>query len=71
MNSPVFFIVFLVLLVDSLAAVVTAWLGGRWYSKHFRIMSRYFPMTKGWTAYYLVLVLFIGCLLRYYGGWGF
>ena len=58
-----FFIIFLVLLVDSLGAVFTTWFGGRWYTKHFRIVSRYFPPAKGWALYYLLLTVFIGCIL--------
>jgi len=56
-------IIFYFLLLDSLGAVAVAWLGHDWYAKHFRIFSRYFPATKGWTFYYLVLVLWIGSIL--------
>jgi hypothetical protein len=56
-------IVFIILLIDSLGANAVTWLGGeKWYTKNFRIFSRYFPATKGWTTYYLILVLWIGYL---------
>jgi hypothetical protein len=41
------------------------WFGGdKWYVHHFRLFSRYFPPAKGWMTFYLILVLFIGYLLR-------
>ncbi|MAF13774.1 MAG: hypothetical protein CMI53_02680 [Parcubacteria group bacterium] len=57
-------IIFYLLLIDSIGANLMSWGGGRkWYQKNFRIISRYFPATKGWTTYYLVLVIFIGIIL--------
>jgi len=56
-------IIFWVLLVDSIGANFMAWFGSSWYLHHFRLMSRYFPLAKGWTAMYLVLVLVIGYLV--------
>ena len=57
-------IVFILLLIDSLGANLMAWTSGaKWYQKHFRIISRYFPATKGWTTYYLILVLWIGAMI--------
>ncbi len=55
-------IVFYLLLIDSVSANLFAWFGQRWYFKHFRIFSRWFPLASGWTLYYLVLVLWIGWL---------
>lgn len=60
---PIEQIVFYALLIDSVAANILAWWGVGWYTKHLRIMSRYFPISKGWTTYYLVLVLWIGYLV--------
>lgn len=65
-------IIFYLLLLDSITANFVAMYGEKWYVHHFRIISRLFPMTKGWTLYYLVLVLWIGYLT--YSGvglWGF
>lgn len=57
-------IIFYILLIDSIGANLMSWGGGRtWYQKNFRLMSRYFPVTKGWTTYYLILVLWIGVIL--------
>jgi len=57
-------IVFYLLLIDALVANIIVWSGKRnWYQKNFKIFSRYFPLTKGWAGYYLVLVLFIGFIL--------
>ena len=64
MNFSIEVIIFYLLLVDSVGANLVSWGGERsWYRKNFRLISRYFPATKGWTTYYLVLVLWIGVLL--------
>lgn len=57
-------IVFLILLVDSIGANIVAYLGeDKWWKKNFRIISRYFPVTKGWTTFYFILILWIGVML--------
>ncbi len=56
-------IVFWLLLLDSVIANIVAWIGQDWYIRHFRLVSRYFPLAKGWTTYYLVLVLWLGSIL--------
>lgn len=62
-------IVFYILLIDSIGANLFSWLGGqKWYSKNFRIFSRYFPLTRGWTTYYFILVLWIGIMIIRAGG---
>ena len=64
MNISLELVVFYILLIDSLAANAVAWFGGeKWYVKHFRIISRYFPAVRGWTTYYLILVLWYGFVL--------
>lgn len=61
-------IIFYVLLLDALAANLFAWFGDdKFYSKKFRLISRYFPLARGWTTLYLLLVLFIGAVLYRYG----
>jgi len=65
MEISVVEIIFYILLIDSIGANLVAWFDGKWYAKNFRIFSRWFPATKGWTAYYLILVLFIGWLTFY------
>lgn len=64
-------IIFYFLLLDSVSANLFAWCGGRWYTKHFRLISRWFPLTAGWTFAYLILVLWIGTLLYRVGALGF
>jgi len=58
-------ILYLLFLIDAVLAVVVSFSGeGRsWFNKNFRIFSRYFPPSKGWSLYYLLLILFIGKLL--------
>ncbi len=65
METTIYLVIFYLLLIDSLGANVVSWFGFRkWYQGNFSLLSRYFPATKGWTTYYLVLVLFIGCILH-------
>lgn len=65
-------IIFYLLLLDSITANIVAWFEESWYIKHFRLISRLFPMTKGWTTYYFILVLWIGWLTySSVGLWGF
>lgn len=56
-------IIFYLLLIDSLGANFVAWFGEKWYTRNFRIFSRYFPVSKGWCFYYLILVLWAGSIL--------
>lgn len=56
-------IVFYLLLIDAVGANILAWFGSDWYVHHFRLMSRWFPASRGWATYYLILVLFIGYLV--------
>jgi len=53
-------IIFALLLIDSISANLVMFFGEQWYTKHFRIVSRYFPPARGWALYYLILVLWIG-----------
>ena len=64
-------IIFWLILLDSLGANIIAWLGKvKWYHHNFRLISRYFPLAKGWTTYYLALVLWIGYLMLKNGMFG-
>jgi hypothetical protein len=56
-------VIFWLLLLDSLCANFVAWFGRAWYVHNFRLVSRFFPLAKGWPALYLALVLWIGFLL--------
>lgn len=57
-------IIFYLLLLDALFAFVVSWSGktGWWY-QYFTPIARQFPLVKGWTLMYLVLVIFIGWLM--------
>ena len=61
-------IIFYLLLIDSVSANLVALFGARWYTKHVRLVSRFFPIAIGWTAYYFILVLWIGWLIYQSGG---
>ena len=51
--------------IDSILVNLIVWLFPNWYEKKFKNMSKYFPASKGWGLWYLVLVLWIGyALLR-------
>lgn len=68
MESTIYSVIFYLLLIDSIGANLISWGGGeKWWKNHLRIISRYFPVTKGWTTYYLVLVIFIGIILYRFG----
>lgn len=56
-------IIFYLLLLDAVMANLVSWGGRKWYARHFRIVSRLFPASRGWTTYYLILVIFIGFIL--------
>jgi|TARA_B100001079_G_C16277983_1_gene455173 hypothetical protein len=63
--TTIWIIAFYLLLVDSLGANIVSWLGFRkGYKGNFSIIARYFPATRGWTTYYLILVLLIGYLVH-------
>jgi len=63
--ETIWVIIFYLLLADSIGANITAWTGlNKWYKRHFKIVEKYLPITRGWTIYYLILVLIIGYLVH-------
>jgi hypothetical protein len=56
-------VIFYILVIDSVSFSIMGIFGAKWYTKHFRTVSRSFPATEGWALYYLVLVIWIGSLL--------
>ena len=62
-------IIFYILVVDAVLANLFAWTpdGQKWYQRNFAIISRYLPLKRAWTTYYMVLVLFIGWILYSFG----
>jgi hypothetical protein len=60
LETILYYLVFL----DSLFAVFLAWSGrGEDLNIKFGVFTRFFPITRGWTLYYLILVLWIGYAL--------
>lgn len=57
-------IIYYLVLFDAVIAVATAWSGwGEKLNRQFTIFARFFPITRGWTLYYLILVLWVGSAL--------
>jgi hypothetical protein len=57
-------IVFYLLLIDALGANILSWGGGQtWWQQHMAPIARFIPLARGWTSYYLVLVLIMGIML--------
>ena len=57
-------IIFYVLLLDAIGANLIAYGGGQsWWKQNLAPIARHIPLAKGWTTYYLILVLFIGYVL--------
>jgi hypothetical protein len=63
--------IFYLLLIDSIGCNIIAWFYAGWYKKNTKWWAKHFPATKGWCAYYLVLVLWVGYLLYRNGSLGF
>lgn len=58
-------IIFYLLLIDALGANLLAWSGGqRWWQRNMNVIARYLPLARGWTVWYLTLVLIMGILLH-------
>ena len=58
-------ILWYLIFIDSVFANLIIWLFPKWYKKKFKNVSKYFPASKGWSLWYLILVLWIGyALLR-------
>ena len=51
------------ILLDCIGANIVAWFCNDWYREKFKTLHKYFPATKGWCFVYLVLVLWVGCVL--------
>lgn len=56
-------IIWYAFLVDSIFANIFSWCCPRWYAKKYKGFSRVFPLTKGWTLLYFVLIVWIGYAL--------
>tara|TARA_B100000508_G_scaffold92650_2_gene72331 strand:- start:3549 stop:3749 length:201 start_codon:yes stop_codon:yes gene_type:complete len=60
------FILYTVLLVDSMVALFMSWFGQKWWIHAIGPLSKHFPPAKGWAVLYFVLVLIIGYLAGLY-----
>jgi len=57
-------IIFYILLIDALGANWLAWSGKQtWWQRQMAPIAKYFPLSRGWTTYYLILVLLLGIML--------
>ncbi len=57
-------IIFYILLIDAMGANLLAWGGAQtWWRAQLAPIARFMPLARGWTSYYLVLVLLLGALL--------
>jgi len=53
-------VIYYLVLLDSIGANITSWCCAGWYKKNFKWFWKHFPATKGWAAWYLILVLWVG-----------
>lgn len=61
-------ILYYLILADAIFANITVWSTfGTELTKRYGIFAKYFPITRGWTTYYLVLVLWLGWALARLG----
>ena len=56
-------ILWFLVFIDSISTNIIVWFFPQWYEKKFNKMSKYFPAPKGWSTWYLILVLWIGYAL--------
>jgi phosphotransferase system glucose/maltose/N-acetylglucosamine-specific IIC component len=50
-------------LLDSIGANIVAWFCADWYRGNLEAIYKHFPATRGWCFVYLMLVLWVGCVL--------
>lgn len=57
-------ILFYLFLFDAIGANLLAWGGGeKWWQRNLAPVARFMPLARGWTTYYLVLVVVMGIML--------
>ena len=56
-------IIWFAFLADSIGANIFSWCCAKWYKKKFKKFHKILPVTKAWTLFYLVLVLWVGFAL--------
>ena len=56
-------IIFYLVLIDSICANIAVWCSPKlmkWYTKYWAKFAKEFPLARGWTIFYFVLVVWIG-----------
>ena len=51
-------------LLDSVGANFVAWFCPQWYEKNLAMFHKFLPLKKSWGLVYLVLTLWLGCVLH-------
>jgi hypothetical protein len=65
-------IIYYLVLLDAVGANIASFFFAGWYKKNMhKGIVKHFPATKGWTLYYLILVLWVGFGLQRLGMLGF
>ena len=61
-------IFYYLVLVDAIVANLIAWSGyGTILNKRYNVLGNLLPITRGWTTYYLILVVWLGIALARLG----
>jgi hypothetical protein len=53
-------VIFILLVLDSVGAVILSFSGPLWWPKYFAPLAKWFPLAKGWSLLYLGFVLVLG-----------
>jgi len=53
-------VIWYLFLLDSLGANIVSWFFSNWAKKKYKWLWKHLPVTRGWSAIYLILVLWIG-----------
>ncbi|MDP4039721.1 MAG: hypothetical protein Q8P57_04035 [Candidatus Pacearchaeota archaeon] len=56
-------LIWYIFLIDSIGANILSLFFHKWYKKNCKGFYKHFPSAKGWSLFYLFLVLWIGWLL--------
>lgn len=64
MTETVITVLYYLVLFDAVSVNMMAWAGANhWWQRAGGPLAHLFPLRRGWTSYYLLLVLVIGYLL--------
>lgn len=51
---------FYLIALDALGCFFLSWIGSDWYADKFPGLHRVFPLAKGWTTAYFLVVMWLG-----------